>query len=683
MLQNTYNHITPASGFVNRHGYILSWECTSYSLTSQTIKWTLEVVSTVLNKWEGTLYVNNKATQNFTGSNTYTGTVTLTKAAGTYGKLNLTVITRTPYEYTHIHEDKVLTGDSLSHTTGTWGAYGVTQSYGISVEWERVSVTEGPNPSTTISWSMDYWGITSSSNYKSTAGKFYIDNVLVGDFSTNTTSGTYTIKHNSDGNKSFTMKLADGGSSTTKTSTLAPLRIPATLLTASNFNDEQFPSITYSNTAGDELEGLQLKFYSYDGNLLVTKDVPKTESSYKLTTLTEADKNALRRSVKTGNSATINYYLVSTINGTEYSSKLAKTLTLINYEPTLDPSIPIDTNSTTIALTGDDQILIRYHSNIFVETGAEAQKEATITSQYITNGKTTIHEGSATFTNVEKDTFYYSVTDSRGFTTQEELKINLIPYFKPTISLSVLPFSLNGDLTFTLVGKYFSGSFGARDNSFSVSYVIVESGQSLSTATYQYVPRSASTVVGDDYSTNYTISGLDANKSYQLMVRVQDSLDASYASRQSIAAAPLFDWSRTDFNFNVPVYLKDTEIPLENLKDYIVLQAEDGDWFYRLWYSGKVELFGTKDISGVACNNSLGNWYRTVVLSSPTYPFTINNAIVTVNYESDGYGAVVWPTTKSTTAQPFDFYLIRPTSSTGITGKVTYHVIGDLGGVIA
>lgn len=553
--------------------------------------------------------------------------------------------------------------------------------------WERTSYVNGASPSSTISWTLSIARTTNPPVSLSIPYTITVDGAATTGTAninqlTGGTSGTKVITHASNGSGSFVVTLKAGTTTETKTYILDTLIVPATLLTATNFTDEENPVITYNNPSGNSLSSLQLKFYSFDGNLLFTRDVTKSASSYQ-PTLTAAERKLLRQSIKTGYSATIHYYLVSTISGTSYSSKLARTLTLVDYEPTLDPSIPIDTNSATVALTGDDSILVRSYSNVYVETGAEAQKEATIASQYIINGSTTVNEGSATFNGIESNTFYYSVTDSRGFTTRDAVVVDLVPYFKPTVSLSVLPFSLAGDLTFTLKGKYFNGSFGARDNSFAVSYIIVESGQSLSTATYQNVPRSASTISGDDYSTNYTISGLDANKSYQLMVRVQDSLDASYASRQSIAAAPLFDWSRTDFNFNVPVYLKDTEIPLENLKDYIILQAEDGDWFYRLWYSGKVELFGTQDISSEPCNAALGGWYRTVVQSSPTYPFTVNNAVVTANYESDGYGAVIWPTTKSTTSQPFDYYLIRPTSSSGITGKVTFHVIGDLGGVIA
>ena len=431
--------------------------------------------------------------------------------------------------------------------------------------------------------------------------------------------------------------------------------------------------------------------YTVSGSKITSSMKVPTTGGMATISISDADRIKIRQLMTRDTSMKVKVNLESRIfnpvtsTTSFYFSSLYTIISLINYEPILNPTVK-DTNNVTTALTGDNSKFIKYFSNLYFDTGAVTRKEATIDNQYIVCGSQSKEHYTSltgTFENIDSNTVYFDVTDSRGIIARDSVVLDLIPYFKPTISLSVLPFSLAGDLTFTLKGKYFNNSFGAKDNSFSVSYAIVESSQSLSTATYQDIPRSAFTIVGDDYSTNYTISGLDPNKSYQLMVRIQDSLDASYASRQSIAASPLFDWSRTDFNFNVPVYLKDTTIPLEGLNDYVTRQGTSGDWFYRLWYSGKVELFGTKDISYEVCNTALGDWYRTAVQSSPTYPFTINNAIVTANYESDGYGAVIWPITKSTTSKPFDFYLIRPTAVSEIIGKVTFHVIGDLEGVIA
>lgn len=578
----------------------------------------------------------------------------------------------------------------------------------LEFSWTRSSFSVNNNTSS-ITWTATGYTVGSAMGYRQDyIGDIQINGVSVltetelldGTASSNTKSKTVTktitISHTRGQTANLVIQPVrytkinyPGSQGTTKQNLQSKTYVvdavpqPATLSAAPNFNDEGNPMITYSNPSGNLVTAVDACI-SFTGakDDVPYRAVPKTGTSYTFS-LTEAERAILRKGVATGSSTTVRFYLRSIIDGNPYYSNVTRTLTLINYEPTLNPTV-IDTNSKTVELTGDSSVLVKYYSTAQFDSGASAKKEATIVSQYITNGKNTIdNTTSGSIENVDSGIFNFGMTDSRGFSTTATHEAELIPYYKPTISLSVLPFSLAGDLTFTLKGKYFNDSFGARENSFNISYVIVESGQSLETATYQSVPRSASSIVGDDYTTEYTISNLDPEKSYQLMVRIQDSLDASYASRQSIAAAPIFDWGRKDFNFNVPVYLKDTEIPLEGLSDYVTLQGNDGDWFYRLWYSGKVELFGTQEIYDEACTTGLGGWYRTSVQTSPTYPFTINNPEVTATYESAGYGALIWPTTNSTNSRPFDYYLIRPTSSAGITGKVVFRVIGDLGGQIA
>jgi hypothetical protein len=90
-----------------------------------------------------------------------------------------------------------------------------------------------------------------------------------------------------------------------------------------------------------------------------------------------------------------------------------------------------------------------------------------------------------------------------------------------------------------------------------------------------------------------------------------------------------------------------------------------------------VELYGYQSVGNVSCLVALGNMYRTVVMTPPNFPFTVYSPKTVATYESDGYGAFLWPTTLTTTAKPFDYYLVRPTSSNSISGKVNFHVQGS------
>lgn len=430
--------------------------------------------------------------------------------------------------------------------------------------WTRTSSVAGTNPSSTISWSLSVkqsklpmsitvpWKLVVDGEEAS--GSYYGNNAQTSGYTTTVKTGSKTITHNNNGTKSFIVNLTCGGTfNKTETYVLDQLAVPATLLTATNFNDEENPSITYSNPAGNLLDGLVLTFYSFDGNLLFSKDVPKQATSY-TPTLTAAERKAIRQSVKTGTSATINYYLVSVINSAGYSSKLAKTLTLINYEPVLNLENPIDTNNVTKNLTGDDSKFIRYFSNAYFDMGAEARKEATVDSRYVICGSTTLEDypsNTGTINGIDSNTFYFGMTDSRGYTAKEAIVVDLIPYVKLTASLTLQPLSLSGDLTFIISGNYYNGSFGKKSNSLEFEYGIRENGGDITWRIIQ-----PTVTYGDNrYEATYSISGLNPDSVYTITSNVIDELMSVQSQSESITSTPIFDWGKNDFKHNTPVYL--------------------------------------------------------------------------------------------------------------------------------
>lgn len=88
---------------------------------------------------------------------------------------------------------------------------------------------------------------------------------------------------------------------------------------------------------------------------------------------------------------------------------------------------------------------------------------------------------------------------------------------------------------------------------------------------------------------------------------------------------------------------------------------------------GTMEISGGMDISAVACNTALGGWYRTAVLTPPTYiqSFISVPDVVMSFSSSAGTGAMVWETNGGSVSVPPTFYLIRPTSSTSVSGRVS------------
>lgn len=511
-------------------------------------------------------------------------------------------------------------------------------------------------------------------------------------------SGTTTISHESNGiAKALSVYITDSceglGFGTNKSAStsfvLDALPQPAELVTAWDFTDEGTPKIRFIRRGDGPIEAC-ISFTGETDNIpyrVIEGGTKNTPTEYNFN-LTESERETLRERLSEGPSVTVRYMLRTEENDEYFEVYLTRTLTFVNYLPTLAPTVIATNNDRTRELTGDSSgnTLIRYYSDVEFSTNAEGRKGAYIENQYVRCGGQIVagNMPEGTIEDVWSGDFEFNVTDSNGYTVQQTLNKTIVPYIKLTCSIDSAKLDNNGNLTFTIVGKYFNGSFGAKNNTFEVSYYLKENGEDMFEKDQPLGIVTPTVDAEGNYTYTHTLTGLNYANKYELTVYVYDEITPanSIYTYTILGNIPIFDWGKEDFNFNVPVYLNNTNIPLERLADYIRIQGYSGNWFYRQWYSGKVELFGTQEISDLACNIALGGWYRTAVNSSPYFPFTIENPQVTVTYESDGYGALVWPTTSSSESRPFDYYLIRPTSSSGISGKLTFHVIGDQGAQI-
>lgn len=108
-----------------------------------------------------------------------------------------------------------------------------------------------------------------------------------------------------------------------------------------------------------------------------------------------------------------------------------------------------------------------------------------------------------------------------------------------------------------------------------------------------------------------------------------------------------------------------------------VTEGTSGIWSYRKWSNGRVELWGSYTVSGVACSNQFGSaMYRSAALTITSFPFSIYQPNLTASYESNGYGAFLWATSTTTETSPPSYYLVRAESGTINIGKINFHVIG-------
>lgn len=480
-------------------------------------------------------------------------------------------------------------------------------------------------------------------------------------------SGTLTVAHNSDGAKSISCSLSTAIYTSTITTKSGTWTLDSNPRASSIYCKGGYignkVSIAITRASSNFTHTLKYTFGSLAGTI-ATKTASTSVEFAIPTTFYAQIPNA-----KSGKCIlTCETYSGGTKIGTstaEFSAMCDEALC----KPTLSPSASIPADSITASLTGSTAKYIRQYSYIDVATGAAARNSATIKSQSIKCGGQVVNGASGQIKKVESGTFTFTVTDSRGFTTTQTLERNIVPYIPPTIECESQRPTTSGELTFTISGNFFNGSFGAKSNVLDVIYNIKVNGEEWGTAI-----KATPTFEGNTYSATITLTGLDYKNAYVLSASVKDSVYTNWLSITPIVlrTLPVFDWGSDDFNFNVPVSIMGGAV------DCIVEQGESGIWSYRKWASGHVEMFGKYVVSNVAISTAFANMFRCAsVLTVGEYPFTIINSHCVATYETtNNNGAFLWTTNYSTTTAAPNFYLVRPSSITGTTGRIVLHVVG-------
>lgn len=264
-------------------------------------------------------------------------------------------------------------------------------------------------------------------------------------------AASVTIPHDEDGTKEISMSVRAALYSSSvnctgsATYTLDTINRYALLDTVENFTDENYPTITYSNPAGTALTtGLKVRITWNNGanytawhNLADEgTDSPYTFDSSTLTAQNIADMLA---ACPNSNTLAVKFDLQSTMNGVDYHSYKDAVMSVVNANPIAGAITYADVNATTVAKTGDDQLIVQGFSTLRVHVAAAtAKKSATISSYNLNfNGTdyTPDNSGNVDFVNPNIAGTYaatVTVTDSRGNTTITSINIVILECALPT-----------------------------------------------------------------------------------------------------------------------------------------------------------------------------------------------------------------------------------------------------------
>lgn len=237
----------------------------------------------------------------------------------------------------------------------------------------------------------------------------------------------------------------------------------------------------------------------------------------------------------------------------------------------------IDTDSTTVALTGDSAKLIRYRSNPKCTIVATPKNSASISTVKIRGSSVTgttdsngVVTAEKTYTNASYTSFDFSATDSRGYSSTLTVVPTVVSYIELTCSPIISrPTPTGGIIMMSISGAMYRGSFGAASNTLTLDYRYKTTDGNY--GSWQTIP-SSSIVLG---SSQYTVSSFslgddfDYKTSYVFQVRARDgaTVDETSYTLSTVTKTvevqkgiPIFDWGENDFNVNVALMLSNVNI---------------------------------------------------------------------------------------------------------------------------
>lgn len=267
---------------------------------------------------------------------------------------------------------------------------------------------------------------------------------------------TLNITHNSNGSKTIYVSAYIDHSrfdSNAQGFNVNLTNIPryATITNATNFNDTGNPTITYSNSAGNSVTSIQACISLTGANDDVPyRDIPKTGTSYTFN-LTTAERNTLLNACKNSKTLSVWFYVKTVLNGNTFYERKSATMTVVNGEPTIGNIVYEDTNSSVVAVTGNNQWIVRNKSTLRITLNTvKAKKNATLVRAEVNiNGIVKTFSGIAGTSilnaplnfgtlNVSSNiNATIKLTDSRGFVSNYTKEIIVLNYESPNSTISL------------------------------------------------------------------------------------------------------------------------------------------------------------------------------------------------------------------------------------------------------
>lgn len=228
---------------------------------------------------------------------------------------------------------------------------------------------------------------------------------------------------------------------------------------------------------------------------------------------------------------------------------------VVNSNPIINGNA-IDVNDRTVALTGDNNKIVKYCSNAKVDIVATAQNSASITYVGVTAGNQSRDGSSVILEAVETNVFNINCRDSRGLLGNNTIVKTLVDYIRLAFtSIDVQRTTTTSNtVNVSLRGNYFNNSFGIVNNS-----LILKFRSRLANGNWgDYIHLNAN-IDGNTFNYSGELgNNFDYQEGYEFEFYVEDRLMTDIKYRTLTAGQPIIDIGKNDVrvNGNLAIYNK-------------------------------------------------------------------------------------------------------------------------------
>ncbi len=341
-------------------------------------------------------------------------------------------------------------------------------------------------------------------------------------------NGSTTISHNSDGTKSFSIKVEAGiynwaiNCSGSSTFTLNTIARASGISSASNVTLGNKCSVKWTPTSSSFK--YKLKFSLGKWNYTTGYINPGTTSAYTYTGYTIPLTVASQLPKTT--SGTMTAYLYTYSGSTQIGSTASKTFTVVipsSIIPTIE-SVTATIDNSNNSIVNSWGIAVAGYTKVKIAASAKGSYGSTIRSFTISGGYSTTQSGtslsytSSAITSSGNKTFSIVAKDSRGrnSTSKSSSVITFYAYFKPTISSFTVARSPTDSKKVVVNANWSYASVNGKNSATCTLYY--KRSKSSTWTNYGTISRNISTTLTATFEEQY---------SYNFRIIVKDSLNSS------------------------------------------------------------------------------------------------------------------------------------------------------------